>query len=298
MLNLMLPSYCDNSLDRMDYLRAVDSVLDDEATLLLSKHILIFKNSIVVRQDSSYYFSHNEVLDLLDKIDHKLFLGGQDGDFYFALQVEALPSEALSLCAIREFTENNIALNDELGILAQALAALNWHRSHQYCSRCGGLTEFAFRGWRRDCPACQAQHFPRVDPVVIMLVTNGGECLLGCGKDFSNNRFSCLAGFVEPGETLEAAAARELFEEAGVVGSGAQYIVSQPWPYPFTMMMGMHIKTDQKELKIDTNELANAMWVSKADVRAVINGDTEKGFSLPGPVAVAHSLLQYWISQP
>jgi len=194
------------------------------------------------------------------------------------------------------FVNNSYIEEEKLGILAQGSAILNWHEAHRYCSSCGKLTQMKHAGWRRDCPTCNTQHFPRVDPVVIMLVTFGDFCLIGRGVNFTKNRYSCLAGYMESGETIEDASRRELYEEAGVIGLDVEYKMSQPWPFPSTLMIGVHVKAKSKELVIDTHEIEDAKWVHKDDIRAILNGDESFGFSLPTKIAIGRNLLEEWVS--
>ena len=173
---------------------------------------------------------------------------------------------------------------------------LAWHANHGFCARCGAKSEVVYGGWRRDCPACQTEHFPRTDPVVIMLVTCGDKCLLGRGYRFEGPMFSCLAGFMEPGETIAQAALRELWEEAGVKGRDVKYLFDQPWPFPSSLMIGVHIQADDMTLNIDTNELAEVIWADKTDVAAVMNGAIDRPFRLPPRIAIARDLLTYWLA--
>ncbi len=152
-------------------------------------------------------------------------------------------------------------------------------------------------GWRRDCVICKKEHFPRVDSAVIMLVTFGEYCLLGRGVSFKEGRYSCLAGYVESGETFEGAAKRELFEEAGIEGYDVEYLFSQPWPFPSTLMVGMRMKAKTQELTLDKNEIADAIWVHKDEVRAVLNGKDDSVFSIPLKIAIARNILEVWVEE-
>src|SRR5262249_12589798 len=146
-----------------------------------------------------------------------------------------------------------------------------------------------------DCGSCGKQHFPRIDPVVIMLVTFKDHCLLGSGRDFKvHQRYSCLAGFMEPGETPEDAARRELFEEAGIVACKVEYMFSQPWPFPSSLMIGVHITAESMDIKMNEKELVGLKWVAKTEIQAVLNGATDRGFNLPPRVAIARNLLEVW----
>ncbi len=189
-----------------------------------------------------------------------MFLGGKDQHHYFSLAVPAELAEGYELLPLRALVLDKMLADKDLGMLAEANSLLCWHQSHAFCARCGTQSVVAHGGWRRDCPNCAAEHYPRTDPVVIMLVTYGDNCLLGRGHNFVERHFSCLAGFMEPGETIEQAALRELWEEAGVKGGKATYLLDQPWPFPSNLMIGVHIEAQDDSLNIDHNELAEAIW--------------------------------------
>ena len=183
----------------------------------------------------------------------------------------------------------------DVGALAQAGALLAWHRSHRFCSRCGIESVMADGGTKRVCPACEAQHFPRTDPVVIMLVIapDNKRVLLGRGPHFPEGMYSCLAGFVEPGETLENAVRRETFEETGVRAGPVGYFASQPWPFPHSLMIGMHAVATSESIILD-NELEDARWFSRAEVAAALAGEPEALFRMPPRGAIAWRLVEAW----
>ena len=182
-----------------------------------------------------------------------------------------------------------------LGEMASAKSVLHWHSRHQYCANCGTPTAVSAGGWRRDCSACNAQHFPRVDPVVIMLLIDGERCVLGRQPQFAAGMYSALAGFLEPGETVEDAVRRELYEEAGVACSTVSYFASQPWPFPSSLMIGCFGRAMQTDLTVDQNELEDARWFSREEVALMLAGTHPEGFSAPKPYAIAHHLLQHFV---
>jgi NAD+ diphosphatase len=185
---------------------------------------------------------------------------------------------------------------DELAVFGAARSVLDWHARHRFCARCGHATTPAKGGWQRDCPGCKAQHFPRVDPVAIMLVECEGKVLLGRQSRFPPNSFSALAGFIEPGETIEEAVAREVLEEAGVRVRDVRYIASQPWPFPSQLMIGAIGYADRLELAIDRTEIEEARWFTRADVaEALAKGRESASFVPPPPQAIAYHLLQWWL---
>jgi NAD+ diphosphatase len=179
--------------------------------------------------------------------------------------------------------------------LAEAKALLGWHARHRFCANCGASTNMGEAGWRRDCPECKAQHFPRTDPVVIMLAIDGERCLLGRQARFGTGMWSCLAGFVEPGETIEEAVRRETSEEAGIICGEVNYFATQPWPFPMSLMIGCHAKALSSEIKVDTTELEDAQWFSRKDAAAMLLRQHSDGFSTPPPVAIAYHIIRAWV---
>ena len=184
---------------------------------------------------------------------------------------------------------------DVLGMLGQAKSLFYWHARHRFCGVCGGQTQSAAAGWRRDCPHCKAQHFPRTDPVVIMLAHDGERCLLGRQARFSPGMYSCLAGFLESGETIEDAVRRELAEEAGIVTGEVTYLASQPWPFPGSLMIGCLAVATTTALRVDTSELEDARWFSRDECRAMLEGQHPDRLTSPPPMAIAHTILRAWV---
>ena len=176
-----------------------------------------------------------------------------------------------------------------------ARSLVDWHARHRFCAVCGSPTDLFRGGWGRRCGSCNAEHFPRVDPVVIMLAECEGRVLVGRQGGFPPGFFSALAGFVEPGESLEEAVARELFEEAGIRVSNVSYVASQPWPFPSSLMIGCRAVAKDPALTLDTTEIEAAMWVDKAEVRAALGGDMGAPFMAPPPLAIARYLLEDWV---
>ena len=185
---------------------------------------------------------------------------------------------------------------EEAALYGGARSLVDWHARHRFCAVCGSPTELFRGGWGRRCASCGAEHFPRVDPVVIMLAEYEGRVLLGRQPGFPPGFFSALAGFVEPGESLEEAVARELFEEAGIAVSDVSYVASQPWPFPSSLMIGCRAVARDAALTIDTTELEAAMWVDRAEVRAALAGDMGASFMAPPPLAIARYLLEDWVA--
>ncbi len=183
-----------------------------------------------------------------------------------------------------------------LGQLAQARSMLAWHARHGFCANCGHATAIAIGGYRRDCPSCAAQHFPRVDPVAIMLVTDGERALLGRQAHFRAGSYSCLAGFVEPGETLEDAVRRETFEEAGIRVGRVRFHASQPWPFVSSLMLGCIGEALSAEIVMDETELEDCRWFPREEVIRMVRGDHPGGLACPPRLAIARHLIEHWLA--
>jgi len=237
----------------------------------------------------------------LGRVQEMVFLGTVGGAGRFGIAVEAGELEALKakadllLTDLRSIAVQGLVAPEHLSALAEAKAILHWHARHRFCANCGVVTRAVQGGWRRDCPACAAEHFPRTDPVVIMLATNGERCLLGRQARFPPGVWSCLAGFVEPGETIEAAVRREVREEAGIVCEEVGYFASQPWPFPMSLMIGCRAVARSAELAIDRTELEDARWFDRADVASMLMRRHSERFATPPPVAIAYHLIRAWV---
>ena len=180
----------------------------------------------------------------------------------------------------------------ELAILAQGKSMIDWNLRHQFCSACGKPSDIKEAGYKRQCPACKAEHFPRTDPVVIMLATLGDKCFLGRQKIWPKGMHSALAGFIEPGESIEEAVARELHEEAGLKTASVRYHSTQPWPYPSSLMIGCMAVAEDDSFKIDGIELSEGRWFTRDEVKASLAGTGDGSFWLPPPFAIAHQLVK------
>jgi NAD+ diphosphatase len=183
---------------------------------------------------------------------------------------------------------------EEAAIWGAARSLNEWHARHRFCGACGSPARLFRAGWGRRCRGCGLDHFPRVDPVVIMLAEHRGKVLLGRQPQYPPGRYSALAGFVEPGESIEEAVARELGEEAGLTVTDVRYVGSQPWPFPGQLMIACTATAASDILTLDTNELEDAFWAERADVRAALAGDPDAPFLAPPPYAIAYSLLRHW----
>ena len=225
----------------------------------------------------------------------RYFLGrDEQGRAYFAVPAEALPGRQDADARSASLREVGMLLSDrDAGLLTHAVALEYWHRSHRFCSRCGHRTQLAASGHVRRCAQCGTEHYPRTDAAVIMAVTDPEDrLLLGRQSAWDPNRYSVLAGFVEPGETLEGAVAREVQEEAGLTVTGVQYLGSQPWPFPCSLMLGFRAQVeDPDQVRADGEELQEVRWFSRAELAAAI----ASGEVVPsGRISIARALIEHW----
>lgn len=180
----------------------------------------------------------------------------------------------------------------EISILAHARSILHWHESHRFCAKCGAASKMADAGYRRHCEACGADHFPRTDPVVIMVVRDSNRFLLGRQASWGLGMFSALAGFMEPGETIEAAMRREVMEEAGIKVGNVSYVTSQPWPFPSSLMIGLLGEAETTDIVIDPKELETAKWFERDEVQAMLENMHPDGLTASHPYAIAHHIIK------
>lgn len=221
---------------------------------------------------------------------HIVLLGFDEGRPRFAAAPEGVPAPPHRSPALFRALDQLEA--GEAATYAMARSVLDWNARHRFCANCGTLTESFRAGWGRKCGNCAAEHFPRVDPVVIMIAEHDGRALLGRQPSWPAGRYSALAGFLEPGESIEEAVAREIQEEAGVSVSGVRYVASQPWPFPSQLMIACIGIADDDAITLDDNELETAGWFTRDEVRAALAGDGP--FVAPPNYAIAHTLLTRW----
>ena len=198
---------------------------------------------------------------------------------------------------LRSLAMQGIMPSDELSLAGQAKALAHWHDNARCCGRCGGVTHVKDGGWRRKCWACGNEHFPRTDPVVIMLIEHPDRhsCLLGHAGRFQNKMFSTLAGFIEPGEDVEDAVRREVLEEAGITVGEVSYHSTQPWPFPHSLMIGCLGRATSDAITIDPEELVEARWFHREETRLLLDGKHPEGLTSPGQQAIARALITSWV---
>ncbi|MBE1285657.1 MAG: NAD(+) diphosphatase [Rhodobacteraceae bacterium] len=310
-------------LDRAAHYRGSSDDLKRLTNAPEARALLLWRGKILVR---------NETRDslLLVSMDHELVMVGPGGSVHapvflgitrdgaprFACDISNWEPADLDEAVLEQFFDPTAQCHPDLpeghafvelrGIMtrlspleaelaATAKAILGWHKTHLFCACCGHPSDCVEAGWQRRCPSCGASHFPRTDPVVIMLITHGDDVLMGRSPGWPEGMYSLLAGFVEPGETLEAAVRREVFEEAGIQVGEVEYLSSQPWPFPASLMFGCAGRALNRELQIDPIEIEDAIWVSRQEMMAAFAGEhpvlkpARKG-------AIAHFLLQNWLA--
>lgn len=231
----------------------------------------------------------------------QIFLGLIDGAPRFGLGVDAPALEPLKtrndlkITDLRSIAVQGLVEAQHLPPLAEAKALIGWHARHRFCPNCGAATQVVQAGWRRDCPSCGAEHFPRTDPVAIMLVIAGDRAVLGRSRRFAPTMWSCLAGFIEPGETIEEGVRREVLEESGVRCGRVKYFASQPWPFPSSIMIGCHAEALSETIVVDRDELEDARWFSRDELAAMLKRQHPQGLTTPPPVAIAHHIIRNFV---
>lgn len=253
------------------------------------KVLPLWRGQVLSQGDGIYWQDSSGALP-----DDAIFLAQMDERPYFAINLpeEDAPEgpEPVELRARMSLLEQT-----EAALIATALGCANWHRTHSFCGCCGAPTQSTDSGWRRSCAACGHDSFPRTDPVVIMLVTQGDNVLLGRSPAWPEGMYSLLAGFMEPGETIEAAVARETFEEVGITCTDIGYLGSQPWPFPGTLMVGCRARATQTALNPDPEEIADALWVSRKEMLDVVAG-IHPHIKAPREGAIAGMILKNWVA--
>lgn len=247
-------------------------------------------------------WARRELFADLDPAPEPVLLGTLDDVAHFAVDVsvEERREVALGVSEIASFEDlraivSVMALPDA-AIACQGRAYVDWHARHRFCAACGGDTRAVLAGAHRVCTDCAIEHFPRTDPVGIAVVVRGDQCLLGRGPGWPNNMFSALAGFIEPGETLEEAVRREVFEESGVRVGSVRYVASQPWTFPSSLMIGCLAEAESVEITVDRVELEEARWFSRKQLREALAGRTDE-VGVPPPMAIAHHLIHAWVDE-
>jgi NAD+ diphosphatase len=295
--------YTQSRIERVAERRSDEVALRAFADDPLSRAYVIGGEWIVMKQGSPVSDPQFTLAQAraLEGATETVFLGLIDGAARFGIGVTPTTTEALKtrdgfhVSDLRSIAVQGLVAPDHLPPLAQAKAVLHWHARHRFCPNCGTATQAVDGGWRRDCPQCKTQHFPRTDPVVIMLAVDGDRCLLGRSPRFMPTMWSCLAGFVEPGESIEDAVRRETREESGIACRRIAYFRSQPWPFPTSLMIGCHAEATTHDIVIDCTELEEARWFSRDEVIAMLQRRHPHGLTAPPPAAIAYHIIRAWL---
>lgn len=291
-----------SSLDRTSHLRRdaawLEAALSNESSRFLPFHRL---NVLVKAERPELAWANPAIRGVMDARIGPVYLGLRDGLAHFAVDLSPLhdPVTELGLAGAANFADVRMIASSlppgEASIVAQGRQMLDWHARHRYCAVCGHATSVKEAGYLRECDECDAQHFPRTDPVVIMLVHDGARCLLGRQAGWPAKMWSALAGFVEAGETLEDAVRREVMEEAGIPVGEVRYQASQPWPFPSSLMIGCMAQALGEAITVDKSELEDVRWFPRETVlRALADPSADVGFFMPPPMAIAHHLIKIW----
>jgi NAD+ diphosphatase len=293
-------TFSGNPLDRAANLRRDDAWLTEQFQAGESRYLPFWKLNVLAREaeQAELAWLDASVCSHLDGAT-PLLLGLRDGVAHFTVDLSSL-ADPIATIGIEGagFTDSRqIAVNlpaGDAGILAQARAMLDWHVRHRFCGSCGTETVVGGGGSMRVCPSCSAEHYPNPHPVVIMVVWRGDRCLLGSGRNWAQQRYSALAGFMDQGETIEEAVAREVKEEVGLDVDEVVYHASQPWPFPSNLMIGCFAHVSNEEVTVDPVELSGARWFSREEIRHALDFPDSVEFGIPGQIAIAHHLIRAW----
>ena len=295
-----------NPIDRAAHLR------DDAEKLFAlegkpnSRAFVIHRDNLLMKQDGDEVRAALTIKEALGfgANPGTIFIGLKDGAPYFGMGITQSAAEKLAgrndvlVEPLRNVASQGIVPPSELASIAVAKSMVHFHQRHGFCSNCGARSQMAQGGWKRECPSCKTETFPRTDPVVIMLVTDGDRCLLGRQKQFLKGMWSCLAGFVEPAETIENAVEREIREESGIECTDVKYYKAQPWPYPYSLMIGCTARAVTTDIKVDRAELEDARWFTREEVVQMFGNTHPEGYRSPNGIAIAHHLLGEWAFGP
>ncbi|WP_066532554.1 NAD(+) diphosphatase [Erythrobacter sp. CCH5-A1] len=287
-------AFAGSPLDRADHIRTDPEAL---AGLMNWRAKVLLLDGLLPGVDDQRGLVWGSLADVAEDAE-LVFLGMLDGKAHF-VPVPGVGADGPAYAMPRAWQLMMQLSPPDLAIYGGARSLADWHARHRFCARCGAATKLVKGGWQRHCDNCGADHFPRTDPVTIMLVEHEDKLLLGRQPRFPPKMYSALAGFVEPGETIEEAVAREIHEEAGVRVRDVRYIASQPWPFPSQLMIGCTSVADDPELTIDTTELEDARWFTRAELEAA-RAAGESGTDLlyfPRPFAIAHHLVCWWLDR-
>ena len=298
--------FAGSPLDRASQLRRNGSWLRARMDAPGSRYLAFWKLQALLRTGSEpgIAWANRDIREASAERTGVILLGVADDVAHFAVDVSGLekPERELGLGGLAQFGDVRAAAGrlpaGEAAILAHGRSLIDWHQNHGFCSKCGEPTVLADAGHMRVCEDCDAEHFPRTNPVVIMVVSDGQRCLLGRQTGWPPGMYSALAGFVEPGETVEEAVRREVKEEAGIEVGDVDYFGSQPWPFPSSLMIGCLASAGSEKIAVDRTELDDARWFPRERILGALAGDGGDGLFVPPPMAIAHQLIRAWAHGP
>ncbi len=274
---------------------SLPAALENPATrffMFAGSSVIISKGEI-----STAAFGRSEIESLDTKLERAILLGeAEDGPRIAVpvdVDVETL-GEPWAAYDLRALLYSTSVKEEDAGAIAQAGSMLHWHRMNRFCGKCGHASAMKIGGYRRDCPSCENQIFPRTDPVVIMLAVKEDKCLLGRSPNFPEGWYSTLAGFIEPGETMEDAVRRETLEESGIQIGRVKYHSSQPWPFPHSLMIGVHCEAISEDITVNESELEDCRWFTRGEVQLMIEEKHPEGFICPPNKAISSALVGAW----
>ncbi|HTV69886.1 MAG TPA: NAD(+) diphosphatase [Rhizobiaceae bacterium] len=292
--------FAGGQVERQSENRADDAI--EKALAAPDVRVLIMRGGrllMKLKSDGSFdqNFSRAEAEGLSAKLQHAVLLGQSPNGPLLGvpggLDPEHLP-EAIKAIDYRSILMQGLLDQASTSEMALGGALLGWHSTHRFCGKCGGKTEIRGGGFKRLCTSCNTEHFPRTDPVAIMLTVKPDKCLLGRGAHFAPGSYSALAGFIEPGETIEEAVRRETLEESGIRLGRVSYHASQPWPFPYSLMIGCFGEALNEDIDFDHKELEDCRWFERAEVLDMLNGTHSGGLRTPPKQAIAHNLIRAW----
>ncbi len=297
------PAFVSHQLDRAAHLRASDEKLFAMENHRDARAYVVYRDSLVMKQEAA---GPRALLTIPEALAFganpgTIFLGLRDGAPVFGMGISAAAAEGLltrsdvAVSELRGMAMQGVVPADQLSAIAMAKSMVSWHQRHGFCANCGTRSAMSDGGWKRTCPSCHTEHFPRTDPVVIMLVHSGEKCLMGRQKQFPPGMYSCLAGFVEAAETIEDAVKREILEESGIHCTDVRYYMTQPWPYPSSLMIGCSARATSETITVDLMELEDARWFDRDEAMLMLKREHPDGLAGPHPFAIAHHLLGQWL---
>ncbi|TDJ15117.1 MAG: NAD(+) diphosphatase [Deltaproteobacteria bacterium] len=299
------PAFSGSPLDRVSHKRTDPAWLERQLADEKTRFLPVWRLEPMVKLPAAQALAWAKwvLFEDLDPPPEPVLLGVADGVAHFAVDVSALekPEVELGVSDVACFAELRAIASSmppgDAGIAAHARSLVDWQQRNRHCPACGGRTRQVFGGSQRNCIDCSAEHFPRTSPVVISAVVRGDRCLLGRSRGWPARMYSALAGYLEPGETIEEAVRREVVEESGIVVGDVRYLASQPWPFPSSLMIGCIAAAETESVVVDPVELEDARWFDRNVIRAALDGAAGE-LVVPPSFSIAHYLLRSWVDSP